>query len=106
MEFSDLFTFKKFVAPVLIQISYWVGLIFIALLTLVGIAGTSLFSSYYYGGVFGGGGFSVGGALLSLLGGVFGALIWRVVCEIWIVIFSVNERLGTLVALKKAERSE
>jgi uncharacterized membrane protein len=102
MEFSDLFTFKKFVAPVLIQISYWVGLVLIVLMTLVGIAGTSVFSSYYYGG----GGFSVGGALLSLVGGVFGALIWRVVCEIWIVIFSVNDRLGTLVALKKAEQGK
>jgi len=61
----------------------------------------SLFSSYY-----GGGGFSVGGALVALLGGAFGILIWRVVCEIWIVIFSVNDRLGTLVELKQAERDK
>ncbi len=99
MKFPDLFDFNKFVAPVLIKVIYWIGLVLIVLLTLSFIAGASLFSSYLGGG----GGFSVGGALFSLIGGAFAALLWRVVCELWIVTFSINERLGTLVELKQAE---
>lgn len=101
MEFADLFRFDKFVAPVLIKVVYWIGLVLIAIGTIGGIVGTSMFSSYYSGS-----GFSLGGALVSILLGALGILVWRVVCEIWIVIFSVNDRLGTLVDLKKAERGE
>lgn len=99
MEFGDLFRFNTFVAPVLIKIVYWIGFALITIATLGGIIGTSAFSSYYSGS-----GFSVGGALLSILFGAAGVLVWRVVCEIWIVIFSINDRLGTLVELKQAEK--
>jgi hypothetical protein len=49
-------------------------------------------------------GFSIGTFLFGLIGAAFAALIWRVVCELWIVTFSINDRLGTLVELKKAEK--
>ena len=98
MEFTDIFKFDKFIAPTLIKIVYWIGLGLILLGTLAGIAGTSYFSSYM-----GGSSFNLGGALIALIIGAFGVLMWRVVCELWIVTFSINERLGTLVDLKKAE---
>ncbi len=89
---ASLLNFDKFVAPSLIRIVYWIGIVGIVLGTLAGIAGTSMM-----GGYGGGGGFSIGGALLALIGGVAGFLIWRVACEVWIVIFSINDRLGQLV---------
>ncbi|MBI3676226.1 MAG: DUF4282 domain-containing protein [Proteobacteria bacterium] len=93
MKFSDLFTFEKFVAPLLVKVVYWIGLFFIVLTTLAGIFGLgSMMGSYGMGG----GGFSIGGAILSLILGIVFALLWRVICEIYIVIFSINERLGVI----------
>lgn len=87
MEVGDFFQFHKFLAPVLIKIMYWVGLFFIVLGTLVALLGLS--SDYL-------GGFSLGKALLTLVAGAAGALFWRVLCEVWIVVFSMNDRLGII----------
>ncbi len=92
---ASLLNFDKFVAPSLIRIVYWIGIVLIVLGTLAGVAGTSMMGGM--GGYGGGGGFNLGGALLALIGGVAGFLIWRVACEVWIVIFSINDRLGQLV---------
>ena len=46
---------------------------------------------------YGGGGFNLVGALVALLVGACTLLFWRVACEVWIVIFSINDRLGILV---------
>jgi len=86
LNFSDLLSFNKFVSPVLIRIIYWIGLFFIAIGTLGAMFG---------GGMLGMGG-GVSGFIFGLIGGVMMALIWRVVCEIWIVIFSINDRLGII----------
>ena len=98
---ASLMNFDKFVAPVLIRIVYWIGIVLIALSTLMGLAGTSMMGAGMMGaGMMGagyGGGFSLGGALFALLAGVAGFLIWRVICEVWIVLFSINDRLGALV---------
>src|SRR5437868_1272425 len=90
MEISDFFQFHKFLAPVLIKVVYWIGMFFILLGTLAGVLGTSLINEY------GRGAFTLGGAILSLIIGIMLALVWRVVCEIWIVVFSINDRLGVL----------
>lgn len=84
MSLSDLFDFEKFVAPQLIKFVYWIGLIFIGL----SVVGT-LFSS---GGPVG----FLGRLVMSIVGGVAGVLIWRVICEVWIVMFSINNRLGEI----------
>ena len=90
MEISDFFQFHKFLAQVLIKVVYWIGMFFILLGTLAGVLGTSPMSEYSSGG------FGLGSAILSLIIGTMFALVWRVVCEIWIVIFSINDRLGIL----------
>jgi hypothetical protein len=87
MEIQDFFQFHKFLAPVLIKVMYWIGLSFIALWTLAALIG---FNSAYFGG------FSMGRALLSLIAGAALALFWRILCEVWIVIFSINDRLGVI----------
>ena len=85
MSFSDFLTFEKFVAPMLIKIVYWIGL----LLIVIGFLG-SLF----------GGGFGMmsgfGGFILKVIGTLLGLLMWRVICELWIVVFSINDRLGRI----------
>jgi len=93
MNFTDMVQFHKFLAPVLIKIVYWIGLFFIGLMTLMGVFGMSMMSRYtgeYQGG------FSLSGAILALILGALFTLMWRVACEIWIVIFSINDRLGIL----------
>jgi len=93
MHFTDLFQFHKFLAPVLIRIVYWIGLFFITLITLMGVTGMSLMDRYTGGYQ---SGFSLSGAILALLLGAMFTLLWRVTCELWIVIFSINDRLGVL----------
>lgn len=89
MQFADFFSFNKFLAPVLIKFVYWGGLALIALSTLVSVAGMSLVGRYDNGG-------GAGKFLLVLLLAILSAVIWRVLCELWIVIFSINDRLGVL----------
>ena len=87
---ASLLNFDKFVAPTLIRVVYWVGI--------VGIIGGVLFSlstalqqmSYNASS-------AIGGVIIALIGGAAALLLWRVICEIWIVIFSINDRLGQLV---------
>lgn len=90
---SDLMNFNKFVAPTLIRIVYWIGIVLIVLATLMAVAGGGMMAQY--GGY--GGGFNLVGALFALIGGAAALLFWRVMCEVWIVIFSINDRLGVLV---------
>lgn len=91
--FASLLNFDKFVAPTLIRIVYWIGIVLIVLSTLLAVAGGGM--GAMMGGY--GGGFNLGGAIISLIGGVIGLLFWRVLCEVWIVLFSINDRLGQLV---------
>jgi hypothetical protein len=100
--FQSLLNFDKFVAPTLIRIVYWIGIVLIVLGTLAGIFGGSMMSGGMMGGYGGyGGGFNPAGALFALIGGAAGLLIWRVMCEVWIVLFSINDRLGQLVDRSK-----
>ncbi len=100
MEFRDFFTFDKFVTPKMITLIYWIGLFFIAVTAIATIfgGGYGLLSSLQ-GGYGGYTGISVAGIILGILYAVIGALFWRVFCEIWVVVFSINDRLGTLVEL-------
>jgi hypothetical protein len=96
MDFNSLLNFDKFVAPVLIRIVYWIGIVLIVLSTLMAALGGGMMASTY------GGGFSVFGSLIALLAGAAALLFWRVMCEVWIVIFSINDRLGVLADREKA----
>lgn len=84
MKFSDLFSFEKLISISLIKIVYWIGLIGGL------IAGAVLFISalLFQGRVL--------TALSVLVGTVLGLLFWRVVCEAYIVIFGIYDRLGEI----------
>lgn len=110
MQFGDFFTFDKFVTPKLITFIYWIGLFFIVLSAVAIMFGGSLFSLFStgygpYGGYggYGSSNFGVAAFVGGLLYGVILALCWRVLCEIWVVIFSINDRLGALVGLQKKD---
>jgi hypothetical protein len=84
MAFSDLANFEKLIAPTIIKIVYWIGIVGIALFGLIGIGGI-LFA-----------GESAVNLLWVILGVVFGLLFWRIICELYIVIFGMYERLGAI----------
>lgn len=99
MEVGDIFKFEKFLSIPLIKILYVVVGVLIALGTLIGV----IQGQGPLGGLFGHSSWSLSGALMSLLMGVIGLVVWRVLCEGMIVVFSINDRLGALVELKKSE---
>lgn len=106
MKIGDFLAFRKLVAPILIKILFWVGLAVIVLETV------NFCDFYTTDFTIAGDGTVIGSTrsfnflylLLALVADIVAILIWRVICEIWIVIFSINDRLGTLVELKKAEK--
>lgn len=86
---KDFLDFDQMIAPTLIKWLYWVGLVVIAimavveLVTALGAMGTS-----FLGGL---------GLLFGVVvGTAFGVLFWRVMCELYIVLFRIYERLGDI----------
>lgn len=94
MEFTDFFQFDKFLAPILIKIVYWVGLFVILLVFLGSVLGMNL---AYYGERPG-----IGTILFTFVLCAAWALVWRILCEIWIVVFSINDRLGAIAQQSKS----
>lgn len=91
-----MFSFQKFWSPVLIQIIYILGLILIGISAVLAIANAGR-AGYGYGY----GAYATADPtlrlLMILLGSALLLLIWRVLCEAWMVLFSINDRLGVLV---------
>jgi hypothetical protein len=97
MELDDLFKFDKFVAPILIRGLYWVGIVIIVLFTLISIFGMNFTGSIERIV------FTVVQALLVLFSGALFIVLWRIVCELWLAIFKINERVGILAGQDKKE---
>jgi len=73
-EAKDILTFRRMVTPWIVQWIFW-------LLVLICMIG-GLRSIFSHGGVF-----------LGLLGMILGVLFSRVICEIFVVTFRINETL-------------
>jgi hypothetical protein len=86
--FSNFISFKKFISTFLIQILYVIGVIFI---TISGLSKLFEKQSDMFG-------YSVleNNALLGLLIIILGNLLWRLVCEASIVIFSMHDTLSAI----------
>ncbi len=83
---SRFTSFDKLIATSLIKLLYWIGIVFIVLGVLVGaLAGFSQ---------------GFGNGLVSLIaapiGGILAIIFWRFLCEIYIVIFGMYDRLGEI----------
>ena len=88
MNFRSFLSFERMITPVIITILFWIGLIAVAITSLV----------VFFGGIIGGfndGGF--GSVVVGLFGGplvfVLGALMVRIYAELLILAFRINETL-------------
>lgn len=88
---KDFLSFEKMYSTMIIKLVYWLGILSIALATLSGIA--AALSGYDT---------SILGAFGAILSGLFGLLFWRLVCELWVVMFGIHDRLGQLRDLTRA----
>ncbi|MFW6146202.1 MAG: DUF4282 domain-containing protein [Planctomycetota bacterium] len=82
--FVDFLAFRKMITPVIIQILFWLGLVFCL------IAGVGLIiegSGSRYG---------VEQVVAGLLLLVFGPIAWRVYCEVLILFFRMNSTLSDI----------
>lgn len=84
--FGDFFQWERFVTPKLIRIIFWIYLIFIAILVVVGIgAGVMAMGRSLLGGL--------GTIVGSLIGGLIGLIFVRVLCELTMIAFRIEEHL-------------
>ena len=83
--------FDHMIGSALIKIIYYVGLVGIAIVTLMAMAGG--------GGLFGnmmGAGGGVLAIILALIGGVIYLVFWRFICELWLLMFLMYNRMGEI----------
>lgn len=85
-QFADLFNFQKMVAPRVLKVIYWLGLIGIALTALISLLGGLAMMQYSFAT-------GLGTVLLSLLALALGGLMWRVIIEIYTVFFNIHDRV-------------
>ena len=90
LQLKNLTDFQEMIAPTLIRILYWIGLVVIGLGALVQLvmALGSMGQSFIAG---------LGMVIGVLVGVVFAVLFWRVMCELYIILFRIYERLGEIV---------
>ena len=88
-QVSDLLSFDKVIAPRVMKLVYFVGLIGVAVggiaAFLGGLAAMAL--SFTTG---------LGTMILAVIGTALGALVWRVMCELWMLGFNIYDRLGEI----------
>ena len=85
-EISDLFGFQKMVAPRVLKIIYWLCLVGIAIMALISFVGALAMLQYSVSS-------ALGTMLLAIIGLAFGALLWRVMIEIYTVFFNIHDRV-------------
>ncbi|HEY9010384.1 MAG TPA: DUF4282 domain-containing protein [Devosia sp.] len=85
------FSFRKFIFPSLVKVVYWLGLIGIAVGVLFVVVGGIYASNNPY--VTNGGAYAVGAVIGGLIGGAILVVVWRVIVELWLVLFSIHDVL-------------
>lgn len=78
---KDILNFNKMVTPIIIQVIFWVGIVAIII---------AAFQQNF---------------LQGILMIIFGSLIWRVYCELMIVIFQINKNVHILTEGKSSSGS-
>ena len=71
---GDYLTFRKMITPIIIQIVFWIGAVVIFIMGIVTIAN-------------GGSEYIISGLVIMF----FGPILWRVYCELLILMFRINE---------------
>ena len=83
---ADLFQFDRMVAPTVLKIVYWLGLIGIGIYMLIALFAAIRMMDYNFSGGF-------GMLLLAIVGALFGTLFWRILIEIYMVFFNIHNRV-------------
>ena len=76
MTFQEFSSFKKMITPTFIQVIFWVGVAAIAIIGLY-----MMFRANF---------------LLGLIYFLLGPVVWRIYCEILIVIFKIHEDVNAI----------
>ena len=84
---GDLFQFERMVAPTVLKIVYWIGLAGIVIYMLMAFAGALRIMDYAPGE-------GIGLIVVAIIGGAFAFLFWRIMIEVYMVLFGIYERLG------------
>ena len=85
MEFGDLFSFDKKVAPTIIKPIYWIGLVLIVLGGVISFfAGFGGLFSHFFAGLW--------TMITSVVFVVFGVLGLRIAAEICLAVFEIHEK--------------
>lgn len=88
-KLGDLLNFEKTLALSLLKLVYFLGLAGIAIGAIVAIFGA--LATFRFSAASG-----LGALLLAVGGSCIAVLVWRVVCEMWMVIFGIHARLGEI----------
>ena len=99
ISIGDLFQFERMVAPVVLKIVYWLGLIGLAIYMLIAIFGSFALMAYDPAS-------GLGTMLLAIVGALFGALFWRIMIEVYMILFGIHERLGEVRDMMKAKSED
>lgn len=83
-NFDEFLSFRKFISPIVIKILYILGVIVIVL--------GSLYMMFSGRGLAG----FITGFFIGLLGLIFGNLMWRVSCEMMMLLFAINDGIKKL----------
>ena len=83
---SDFLSFDTFITPKIIRIVFVLGLLLLALATLVRVLVGIWELSLLYG------------VILPLIGACIFGLLWRIYCELILVFFDMRDRLADLAA--------
>ncbi len=81
---SDFLSFDDFITPRIIRVVFVLGLLLIALVTLVRVV-FGIWTLRIFGGV-----------IVPLIGMCAFALLWRVYCELILVFFDMRDKLTTI----------
>ena len=97
-EIADLFGFQKMIAPRVLKIIYWLGLIGIAIMALISFVGALAMLEYSVST-------ALGTMLMAVIGLAFGTLLWRVLIEVYTVFFNIHDRVTEIRNLMRDRNS-
>ena len=87
--FSRFWGFDKLIGSTLIKFLYYAGLVGIGVYALIALFGTLAAAQYNAG-------LALGGILVALAVAIFGTILWRFTCELWLLFFQIYNRLGEI----------
>ena len=84
--FENLLNFDAMIGGKLIRIIYYIGLVIIGLGALGGVLGALGLMSMSFG-------YGLMMLVMLVIGVVIGVLIWRLTCELWVLMFRIHDEL-------------